>query len=1113
MIKLDAVINDKKLLASIQKGVNLFNRSAAGKSKLNLKINEKGFRQPLGRITGDLDKFESALAASNARVIAFGASTAVIGGMTRAFKELAQTTVKVQKQFADINRILNVSNREFEGFSNSLFNIGKRTATTFDDAAKAALEFARQGLGLNETLKRTADALTLVRLTGVNADKAVSALTATVNAFQQSALTTNEALNKFVAVETKFAVSAKDLMDGLGRVGSAAVDAKVSFDELNAMVAAVQQQTGRGGAVIGNALKTIFTRLQRRDTLEALEQFNIEVQDMQGNILPAMAILQNFAKTYDTLSDANKSYLREQVAGVFQANILSAIVKDINSDFQVYNRALTTSTDATNEAAMANARLNQTISALLSQTGTELIRLQENVGKITFEPIARAILGPFKDLISNINNILDGEGLGSDFANGILKGIRNIVAGPGLVAAIAVIGKIFITTAGYIAAALPTLLGITTEKQKQAKLEVTIEAMLASDVNLTRLIAQNEGNAAVQAGLVAAAAKAAMKAHQASATATGLIATNLRLAGMTTTKAGTIVPGRGAFGRGARGYVPGFAGEAADVRRGVGGVSSTARPVHIPNFAFGGGQRGSMVANSGEYVVPNFKGGGSAIFNPAMVRANGGLPQGAKRITAAHGYVPNFAIQSPSAYLKGGGTLPGLYGGVKAGNISAIQVQQGAGGRSASQVNALTARAKREGSRRRGVGPSKLIVRARDVGVGAIVGMQHGAKRGYNPSTALSTLSGGKIVNPSLKTLAMRSPRTMFQLTGVPVGGINKLGGGKDKKAAERTMKQNFTSQLNNTMVPALGKYSSKIFSGLFKDDGKAFADSLLATRGKRVFSTSVEGGIMEAALQFAGKNASKFSGDDAARFDFEEAGKISKPLLDTFFTGNKWVVRADAKRSDSAANIRTLIAKSFGTQLTANRIARSPAVSSAIKALPKAAGGYIPNFAGGGLGAAISREKAAGVLNRDIRINSSPRFQSPWNPAGLAVTNTKDEPRGLKDVPNFADTDILTRAGVSLNTMSPTYAKSTALYNKALMDAAQDLSSERNTPKEFYKRMDVLSKEYKMTIPDAKKVKRATFQLAKQMRPGGGMGGLMALMMLPMETENEGKNLYEYPG
>ena len=49
----------------------------------------------------------------------------------------------------------------------------------------------------------------------------------------------------------------------LKRVGSSAQDAGVSFDELLAMVAAAQQMTARGGAVIGNSLKSIFTRIQR----------------------------------------------------------------------------------------------------------------------------------------------------------------------------------------------------------------------------------------------------------------------------------------------------------------------------------------------------------------------------------------------------------------------------------------------------------------------------------------------------------------------------------------------------------------------------------------------------------------------------------------------------------------------------------------------------------------------------------------------------------------------------------------------------------------------------------------------------------------------------------
>ena len=74
----------------------------------------------------------------------------------------------------------------------------------------------------------------------------------------------------------------------------------------------------------------------------------------------------------------------------------------------------------------------------------------------------------------------------------------------------------------------------------------------------------------------------------------------------------------------------------------VGGAGASSRVVSIPNFAFGGGKRGTMIANTSEYIVPNFANGGSAIFNKDMVRSYG-LPAGAKKISAAGGYVPNFA--------------------------------------------------------------------------------------------------------------------------------------------------------------------------------------------------------------------------------------------------------------------------------------------------------------------------------------------------------------------------------------------------------------------------------------------------------------------------------------
>ena len=76
-----------------------------------------------------------------------------------------------------------------------------------------------------------------------------------------------------------------------------------------------------------------------------------------------------------------------------------------------------------------------------------------------------------------------------------------------------------------------------------------------------------------------------------------------------------------------------------------------AKVVSIPNFAFGGGKRGTMVANTSEYYVPNYAGGGDAIFNQDMIKTLG-LPSGAQKLRASSGYIPNFARMGSTAKTK-----------------------------------------------------------------------------------------------------------------------------------------------------------------------------------------------------------------------------------------------------------------------------------------------------------------------------------------------------------------------------------------------------------------------------------------------------------------------------
>ena len=207
----------------------------------------------LSKATVRADEFTKSLEASNARVVAFGASAGIIMQIDRAFKGMVASTLKVEKALLDVNVVLNASQKNIKKFGQGMFQVGKQTAQGFDVVAEAATELARQGLGMERTLARTKDALILTRLTGMDAAEAVKSLTAAVNSFNKEGVTSAQVINKMAKVDAAFAVSSDDLAKAISRVGASAVSAGVSMDELLAITTAVQQRTARGGAVIGNA--------------------------------------------------------------------------------------------------------------------------------------------------------------------------------------------------------------------------------------------------------------------------------------------------------------------------------------------------------------------------------------------------------------------------------------------------------------------------------------------------------------------------------------------------------------------------------------------------------------------------------------------------------------------------------------------------------------------------------------------------------------------------------------------------------------------------------------------------------------------------------------------
>lgn len=919
-------------------------------------LNEKAFSQPLGRITGAVDEFKKSLDASNARVLAFGASAGAIFAVQKGFENLIRSTINVQKNLTDINSILGLSTKNLSIFGDQLFKIAAQTGQSFETISSAAVEFSRQGLGVEETLKRTRDALILTRLSGLDVVSSTQALTATINSFNKVALDSTQIVNKLATVDAAFAVSSGDLAEAISRVGSSADSVGVNLDQLVALVTSVQQTTARGGAVIGNSLKTIFTRLERTEVLDQLEALGIEARNIDGSFKPAIDTLSQLAATFDGLSDAQRANVAELVGGVFQINILKAALGDLGKEYSIYNSALNTSAGATDAAVKRNEELNQTLSALINKTSTNFTKLASDIGGLTLGPVIEGVLSNINSALESFN-LNDSKGPGETLAKGLLEGLGSYISGPGLALIGAVIGKLFINLAKFSSQAVGQILDINKGAQQQAELQQRINSILAQNPNLIQGILSKQISLLSVENDILKVIQAQTLAREQSARISTTIAANL-------IGRGVAVSG-GKVSTKSNGFVPNF---------------SSAEQVEVYGAYLGGYKPGSVSRM-------NIPGAGSVVYNKAeQVKKFAGMSQPAiippeessagKNYAkafqnklgfnpyASDGFVPNFSMQGMARqnYLQQSGSKQDLVmirkTEVDAAQKAGIQIfmRTGLPFINKADRNKLTLAFKKfeEGS-----AADRVAAIKQEKGVAGFANRSGAAKYG--------------IVFPSF------GQNSVGESAGY-------AGEGKNRKAYRfKTFpfpSNNF--DINETLYDDVRKnlidISANYFRGLLTKpqivDTNRFKTNIQSNLSRSAVEASV-GQIFEAGIK---SSISTLSLSEIANFDLDagELGRIrSRFKLPYEFAGTSF---ADLKNSLSAGNLNSMAAKIDKYE---NPLKKSKAL------------GFIPNYSKA-LIDSMRREISAGVSPNRIRVGQDSRLSNSENPMGLGVYNTKDEPAGL---------------------------------------------------------------------------------------------------------------------
>lgn len=682
--ELNVSLNSKSLQQQARRAVKTVEREIASLASqvdvtklIRANMPSRAFRDyeaPLGKINGLVNDFDKSLAASNARVLAFGASVASVGAVERAFSSLLDSTIDVQKALKELQVISEASNSEIVEYGNRLFDVARDTATSFKDAAKAALEFSRQGLAMNQIIERTNDTMIMMRLTGISLDEAINGLTATINAFSNEDLSSSEILNALSAIDLAAAASTDGIIQGMARSASAARSAGVSFRELAAFIATLQETTGLQGGVLGNSAKSIFTRIIDPSKLQTLKGFGIKVESDNGELLETMDILKNMAKTINGLGGVQVfgdrselvKFLKE-MSGLYQIDKLTSLMNDLGRSLESlpeekikeienslnsfglslngpdglkqgvdvlkeisiqikntsdeaqksklqqlykevekgvsrYDRNLLNANQAVDEAYQKNAILNQTLDAQIQKLKTTGIELGSAFGNTAFLDDLTSGLSTVNNLLEKITDGIKGEG-SLAFLENVVQGIGSILTGPGLVLAIATIGKGISYMAKQTKDSWISFMDLNKASQRQIQYEQLLNNLYQNSADIQAVITDKTISRTAQAQKVVSLLDAEVAKSQTlakiyaeiAATMTSMTTLNVSQANIGAYQKGKFVKNR-ASGDNA------FVKEQKAIQMGIGGARKNASPVIMNNFPLDGIKQ-TVVANTDELIV------------------------------------------------------------------------------------------------------------------------------------------------------------------------------------------------------------------------------------------------------------------------------------------------------------------------------------------------------------------------------------------------------------------------------------------------------------------------------------------------------------------------------
>ena len=386
-----------------------------------------------------------------------------------ALNFLKNQTENAVRSVTDLNKAMTLVNMTMSNMSgSSLYSLkqqslsmAKALSTATKTVTDAVTIYANENESVSSMLNKAQPTVLLSAASGMSSSSSADAIQGILNQFNLSedqamhVADTVEKLSSEIALD--FSKGCDTISQSIATSGSVVNEAGMSFEKYAALVSTTAEKTRVSGSQIGNAFKTIFSRISRSkdglttdaemsDAEAALKSVGVSVRGADGDLRDISDTLDNLNEVWGTLNHSQRSYVAEMAAGVRQKNIFEAAMDSYNKALQLEQDALNSDGTAMkiNEkrADSINGKMEK-LSATMTQLYSDAMPEEAIEGMIDFATAVAKVVdnfGLFKGALSSLG-VVGGAKIISTIASN-WTGLLSAITSPLGIGTIAVGGAV-----------------------------------------------------------------------------------------------------------------------------------------------------------------------------------------------------------------------------------------------------------------------------------------------------------------------------------------------------------------------------------------------------------------------------------------------------------------------------------------------------------------------------------------------------------------------------------------------------------------------------------------------------------------------------------------------